>query len=338
MPGHRLGGTDRQAVVLAVKNRVQGKEFRLVVLGGSGAVRVYVVDVRLGQTSLGNRAADGTHLSLAVRAGRRNVVRIAADAGAEDLAVNVRAARDGVLIGLHNQYARTLAQRDAVGMVEGGAGVFVQRVQGQEAGIRNRGKTVGAARQHDIRLARPDKVGCIGDADGACRAGVGNIGHDAARMADARHLIGNCRDRHFENILAVLAAAVVALQTAPAADTAAHNDACPLTVAEIRKTCVRQGFPRRPQAKSGSPVKGGVGFLQPLDLCRIIGIAVGGVQRVRMRDTAPGGKDAVPALLHISSDGADDPKTCDHAPNLSVRHGLTAPRVLRRRLPARRYF
>ncbi len=339
MPGQRLGGADAQPLVLAVKDGVQRQEFRLVVFRRAGAVSVDIVNVRRAQTRMRDRVTNGADLSLAVGTRCGDVVRVAADTRAEHLAVDVCAARHRVLIRLDDHDARALAQRDAVRVVERRAGVLVQRVQRQKARIGHRRKRVRAARHHHVRTSGTDEVGGIGDADRARRARIRHIGDDAARATQPRHVVGDRGDGHFQNVGAVLTVLIIILDAATAADATAHNDADAAVPAEIRQRCVRERLARRLEAERGAAVEGGV-FAKPLHLRRIVGVAVGRIHRFRVVDAAAGGEDALPALLHIITDGADDAETGDNAAILVVRHRrcLTLRRAPRHTPPTRRCF
>lgn len=125
------------------------------------------------------------------------MVRVTADTGTQHLAINLRAACLCVLVGFDDDSARAFTERDTAATVEGGAGLCVQRMERKESRIRHRCECVRTAGNDDIRLSRADEVAGIGNADGARRAGVCHVGHNAARTEGACDLIRNRGDRHF---------------------------------------------------------------------------------------------------------------------------------------------
>src|SRR5205085_10914984 len=91
----RLDRVDGNLVRAVAEDALDGLGLRLIVELGGGAVRVDVVDLRRGDAGVFERPADG--VGLAVGVGEGDVRRVGGRAVADDLCVNLRAARGGQL-------------------------------------------------------------------------------------------------------------------------------------------------------------------------------------------------------------------------------------------------
>ncbi len=114
-----------------------------------------------------------------VRIGLGDVVRVGGDAVADHLAVDLRAAGLGVLELLQDEHGARLAHDEPVPLgVERPTrvlGVVVtpgQRAHGREAGDAHlRDRRLGAAAEHRVRAAEPDRVERVADGHVRGRAG-----------------------------------------------------------------------------------------------------------------------------------------------------------------------
>ena len=170
--GHRLGAGHHDVVRVGSERGVDHQPLGDVALRGRGGVRVDVHDVLRVQLGLLQRPQDGPRAAAAGRVGLGDVVSVGGDAGAEHLGVDPGATGLGVLLGLEDQHARTLAEHEAVaGGVPGpGDSRRVTGVLGQRHHVgerRHRQRVdggLGAAGQDDVGPAEPDLVECEGDA------------------------------------------------------------------------------------------------------------------------------------------------------------------------------
>ena len=290
---------------------------------------------------MSDRLTDRAHLSFAVRAGGGDMVRVARNAGAQYFAVNMRAACDCVFVRFHNERAGAFAERDPVGMVKGRAGIFVQRVQRQKARVGYGRKCVRAPCDHDVRLTRADEVGSVSDGNRASCARVGNVRHHAARVHFFRNVVCYGRNRHFQHVLFFLAVAVITFKASSAADAAAHDNARARISVKIGKRGVFHRLVCCLQAKRGAAVERRIVYRWFLYFCGIVRIAVFGVERAGVVDSAFRSENVCPAFFHIVADRAHDAEPRDHASDcllFHMKYRFLSVRAKNRVAPAFRMF
>ena len=185
--GHRLGAGDHAAVDVLAEDGVEHQALRDVALGGRGGVGVDVDDGGRVDVALAERHLDGAGAAATLGVGLGDVVGVVADAGAEDLGVDRRAAGTGVLLGLEDQHGAALAEDEAVAAGVPGArdrrgvaavvaaGGLGERHHVGEGGHRQRvDRGLGAAGDDDVGAAEADQVD--GHRDGLVAGGAGRGG------------------------------------------------------------------------------------------------------------------------------------------------------------------
>jgi hypothetical protein len=124
MPGHRLGGTDRQLMGMLAERPLDGVGLRAVSRRCRGAVRINVVDLMRRDAGVPQGVLHHPVCAIAVLRWSGNVKRVAAHAITHDLGENRRSPPPRRLQFLQNQDARALADNEPIAVaVERTAGV-----------------------------------------------------------------------------------------------------------------------------------------------------------------------------------------------------------------------
>mmetsp|Transcript_39764 Transcript_39764/g.87296 ORF Transcript_39764/g.87296 Transcript_39764/m.87296 type:complete len:236 (-) Transcript_39764:576-1283(-) len=175
MPCRAFGRRDLHLVRMVAEDALVGHRLELVVEGRRGAVRVDVLHLLRRDAGRVHGEVEALGHALALGVGCGDVVRVAGGGVAGELAVDVRAARERVLLRLEEQHARALAHDEARAVgVERSAGclrrVVARRAHGAhrvEAGeAERRHRRLAPAREHHVGLAVLDVLERL--ADGVC--------------------------------------------------------------------------------------------------------------------------------------------------------------------------
>src|SRR6476660_10601644 len=114
MAGHRFGGADGNPISAVAEHLFDRARLADVAdVGGSG-VRVNVINLVRRYAGVLERELHGTGGALTVRRRRRHVVSVRGDAVSYEFAVNIRAARLGMLQFLHHHNSCAFAHHKTV--------------------------------------------------------------------------------------------------------------------------------------------------------------------------------------------------------------------------------
>src|SRR5690606_29086302 len=169
--GHGLGGGHRELAGVVAEGALDGNGLALVAHLRGSAVGVDVIDVLGIDAGVGQRRDHALARALAVFRRRGDVIGIAALAHADQLAVDLRAARLGVFVFLQHQHAGAVGQHEAVAVLVPGTrsalGIVVaggQRARRAEAADAQRGRGMfRTAGNHDVGVAVLDDPGGVTD-------------------------------------------------------------------------------------------------------------------------------------------------------------------------------
>ena len=173
--GGRLGRGHRHLARGVAEQPLDGLQLDLVAHLRRGAVGVDVVDVVGGDPGALHRHPHAALGAVAILGRRRDVIGVAREAVADDLAIDLRAAGERMLALLEDDDAGALADDEAVAVAVIGSRrlgrtvveVGRERPAGGEARDRQPvDRRLGAAGDHDVGVAERDQPGRIADGMG----------------------------------------------------------------------------------------------------------------------------------------------------------------------------
>src|SRR5450759_5411673 len=348
VPGHGLGGRDADATGGLTKDRRDRLCFIRVIEGRGGAVRVDVVDVRRGETAVGECAAHGALQPFVIRKLTGAMVRIASRPIAGQLAVDSRTARQGMVERFENDDARAFTHDESVPILVEWArrrlGAVVarrERLHVGKATNRHGGHGgLGAAGDHHVRVSVLNRTECVANgmrAASACRDGgvVGSTrveahGHDARGNVSNEH-----RDEEGADLVrpALAVDIVLLLEALQPADAAAndHSQAIDI-VAPASQAGVRHRLHGRGDGVLRVRIRP-LRFLPLHDLERIEALNLAGEAHrkrrgIELRDSGRPRHailQGAPSRRHVVAEGrygtktSDDDPTSHYAPTLLFR-------------------
>ena len=331
---HRLRRTHRHLGVVA-EYRLDGKRFGNVALGCGSAVGVDVLHVVRVEPGVAQGVLHGAHRAVTVVGRTCDVVGVAAHAEPGHLAVDVGAARLGMLVLLEHQHRGAVAEHEAIPVsIPRAAGAFRvvvargERAHGSEAGNGDgRGGLLGAAHHHHVRIAAFDQAGAEANVVGAGGAG----GHEGEVGATEAILDGEVAGDHVDDAgrneewrnprrASIQVGGMGGLDGVDAADAGADGDADSVAVVRrVLKTGVTHGLNAGRHAVLDEGVESAclaprhVGLdIEVLDAGGDGHRLAFGVEGVDGRRAAAPGQGACPGLLDGIADGAEHPKARHH--------------------------
>ena len=240
MPGHRFRRGDRQLVGVLAEQILDRERLDAIVVRRRRAVRVDVADLLRRDVGLPEGHVHDAHRPAAVLGRRRNVIRVAGHAVADDLGVDSRAARDGRFALFENDHAGPLADDEPIALLVERAARFVGLIvarrhrahRGKPADAHRRNRRLRAAGNHRVGVAAPDDLERLPDrmrrrrARGAGRQ-VRPFGAEADRHLSCREVDDGCGNEERRDLPRPSGEErlVLALDAGEPADAGAHEHA-----------------------------------------------------------------------------------------------------------------
>src|SRR5690348_5359383 len=354
---HRLGRADIDFGCNIAEDGLDGLGLVEIVRRGRRTVRVDVIHVGRLELSVRHCAAHGPLCSLPVGSRRRQMIRIARRAIADDLRVNMGASTLRVVVVLEHDDAGAFAHHEPIArLIEGPRRCrrrvvpLRQRFHVCETADRHRRyRRLRSTRDDDIRVAILDRAEGVSDRVGARRAGGDSSVVRPLRVEAHRdEARGNVGDEHRDEEWADLARpalpiyVVLLLEALQSTDAAAEDDtdAIWIILARIGERGIghrlRRAGQRVLRIRVGALRFLAIHVLQRIEALHLAGEAHGKLRRVELGDCRRAGDavdDCAPSRRHVVADRRDRPETGDddsafhQTPTLSFKYLIASPTV-----------